>query len=198
MIWTRPMPGTSSSAPGSAANFCEPLMHASGRSYAIRGVPARGPQDAPCPSPALPLCRLLRGGRSGDPCLRSLSLCKGPAQLETQTRRITGRCSGPAAPAAERPIVSYLERKCRDDSEMEELEPLSATRQWHPRTVSVLLHQLRLQRAAPRPRGARPEHLQVLARPVDARAEPWVCSTRVDSDTPDHSTASRADHGGVV
>ena len=35
--------------------------------------------------------------------LRSLSLCKGPAQLETQTRRITGRCSGPAAPAAERP-----------------------------------------------------------------------------------------------
>ena len=30
---------------------------------------------------------------------------------------------------------------------MEELEPLSAARHWHPRTVSVLLHQLRLQRA---------------------------------------------------
>src|SRR5438477_3500044 len=144
----------------------------------------------------------------GEPPDTPDALCAPKVACRRPGARLTSAWSRPActripiasvsAPAAHAQAVSCVERKCRDDSEMEELEPLSATRQWHPRTVSVLLHQLRLQRAAPRPRGARPEHLQVLARPVDARAEPWVCSTRVDSDTPDHSTASRADHGGVV
>src|SRR5437667_1208181 len=75
---------------------------------------------------------------------------------------------------------------------------LNATNQRYSRTIPVLLHELRLQRASSRSRRAREKLLQVLAGAARACEQSRIRRTRVESDSTNYPDPSHCYPGDMV